>query len=73
MIVKAIGILFIVWGMLDIVMGKFGVDVWNDWLGITLSDLPYRFIGLASIILGVVIYRVGMTNNSNDLVEKSPE
>ena len=72
MIVKLIGILFIMWGILDISAGYFEVDVWKDWLGIELTGVVYQFIGLASIVLGVFIFRIGGSDEESARVVEKP-
>ena len=57
---KIIGGLLILWGIIDTIMSYTGEgDLWYNLFGIILPDPFYQFAGIAAIILGGLVFRIG--------------
>ena len=58
-IFQVIGYLLILWGVADFGLSYAGVDLWYSVLGIYLEGAVYQYSGMAAIIIGWLISRIG--------------
>ena len=57
---KIIGGLIFLWGLLDTIISYSGDgDLWYQLFGIILPDPIYQFAGIAAMIVGGIIFRIG--------------
>jgi hypothetical protein len=54
-----IGIVLIVFGVVDLVGSFAGFDVWGDWIGVNLPEIIWRFTAWVEIGLGYVLFKAG--------------
>ena len=60
---KIIGVLLILWGIVDTIMSYSGKgDLWYQLFGIILPDPLYQFAGIAAIVVGGLVFRIGSKN-----------
>ena len=57
---KVIGGLIFLWGLIDTILSYTGDgDLWYQLFGIILPDPIYQFAGIAAMIIGGIIFRIG--------------
>ena len=56
---KVIGILFIIFGIVDFVGNFAGYDLWEEYIRVELPDLLWNFHAYIEIGIGVVLYILG--------------
>ncbi|MEE9314037.1 MAG: hypothetical protein V3V02_05245 [Rhizobiaceae bacterium] len=66
MIFKVIGGILVAWGIADIGGSWMDIDVWQDWLGISLSGIFYQFSGWASLLGGGMIWGLGSSDDDDE-------
>lgn len=59
---QGIGVLLIIWGFLDYVLGESGTDVYYDWFGIYIPDGLYTYTPWISIAMGGLLIGAGRKN-----------
>ena len=65
MIVKIIGIAFIVFGLVDLIGSFVGFDVWTDFLRVNLPEIIWRFSAYIELALGYFLFKIG-SNKAED-------
>ena len=61
MVFKIIGVLVVLWGIADLVIGLQGGDLWAQ-IGVQLPDIIWRFSHYIAIIAGATIFGMGVKN-----------
>ncbi len=64
-----IGIVLIIFGIVDLVGSFAGFDVWGDWIGVNLPEVIWRFTAWIEIGLGWVLMKSG----SGEAVQEAGE
>lgn len=69
---KIIGIILIIFGVVDLVGGFAGFDLW-DTLGIHLPDIVWRFSAYAEIAIGYALFNFGSSSEEESGGEESTD
>lgn len=56
---RIVGILFIVFGLVDLIGSYTGLDVWTDWIGVNLPELLWKFSAWIEIGIGWILLQFG--------------
>ena len=59
MIIKVVGAALIVFGLIDLVGSFAGLDVWTDWLKVSLPEIVWRFTAYIELALGYFLFGLG--------------
>jgi len=57
--VKILGIIIILFGVVDLVGSYAGFDVWTDYIGVTLPEILWKFSSYIEIAIGYFIMTMG--------------
>lgn len=63
---KLIGIMIIIFGVIDLVGSYTGFDLWGGFLGIHLPDILWKFSSYIEIALGYFIMKFGGSESAAD-------
>jgi len=64
-IVKLVGILFVVFGIVDLIGSYTGFDLWGT-LGIKLPDLLWQYSHFIAIGIGAVLFSIGSAGDDDE-------
>jgi len=59
---KILGILIIVFGLVDMIGSYMDFDLWGGFLGIDLPDMVWRFSSYAEIAIGYGLMQLGSSD-----------
>ena len=59
MILKVIGGVLVIFGIVDLVGSFAGLDVWGEWLRISLPAVVWNFSAYIEIALGYFLFKFG--------------
>lgn len=59
---KFIGMVFIVFGFLDLFGSFAGLDVWGEWIGVNLPETIWRFSSMVEIGAGFLLFNLSPSN-----------
>lgn len=68
MIIKILGIVFIAFGLVDLIGSFTGFDIWTDVLQVNLPEIIWRFTAYIELALGYFLFKLG-SSNVEDQVE----
>lgn len=58
---KIIGILFVIFGLVDLVGSYAEFDLWGGFLGIQLPEIIWKFSAYIEIAIGAALFKFGST------------
>jgi hypothetical protein len=56
---KIIGVIIILFGLVDLVGSYIGFDLWGGFLGIQLPEVIWNYTSIAELIIGYLLYNLG--------------
>jgi hypothetical protein len=72
-ILKIIGILLFVIGLVDLIGSYTGFDLWTGFLGIELPELVWRYSAYGELGLGYLLFSFGSKSEENAEPEAATE
>jgi hypothetical protein len=59
MVLKILGGLLVVFGLVDLIGSFTGLDVWTEWIGMELPGVIWSFSAYIEIALGAFLFKLG--------------
>jgi hypothetical protein len=56
---KIIGIILIIFGLVDLVGSYMEFDLWGEFLGVQLPDIIWSYSSFIEIIIGYLLFNLG--------------
>ena len=56
---KIIGAVLFLFGLVDLIGSYAGLDVWGDWIGVTLPEAIWRFTSYIEMAAGWILFKLG--------------
>ncbi len=72
MVLKIIGWLLVTFGVVDVVGGFTGLDVWTDWIGVELPAVIWSFTAYIEMGLGYFLIKLGSRTGEIEPTEDVP-
>ena len=68
-ILKTLGIILIAFGLIDLIGSFAGLDVWTEWINISLPELIWMFTAYIEIGLGYFLLKLGSYQVEEEIAE----
>ena len=68
-ILKTLGIILIAFGLIDLIGSFAGLDVWTEWINISLPELIWMFTAYIEIGLGYFLLKLGSPQVEEEITE----
>ncbi len=56
---KILGVIFVAFGLLDLIGSFSDLDVWGEWIGVDLPDVIWSYSAYIEIAIGYMLFKVG--------------
>lgn len=63
---KLIGGLIIAFGLLDLIGSFTGLDVWGEWIGVTLPEVIWKYTSFIEIGIGYALFNLGSSESAEE-------